>query len=146
METTYIILFLAVGQPEKKNPPRRHDSPEEEKQIMEEIRCRVVEHKDYAVPGLTLGILSDKLGISSARISRTVNRRTGRNFCRWLNEIRIREAVARLSNPARTCNISEIAYSVGFGDRTTFFRAFKQMTGTSPRDFCRSIKKIRCDS
>lgn len=113
---------------------------------MEEIRRRVVEHKDYTIPGLTLAILSGKTGISSTRISRAVNRTTGRNFCRWLNEIRIREAVTRLSNPCRTCNFSEVAYSVGFGDRTTFFRAFKQLTGTSPRDFCRSMEKLRCNS
>ncbi len=113
---------------------------------MEEIRRRVVEHKDYTIPGLTLAILSGKTGISSARISQVVNRTTGRNFCRWLNEIRIGKAIASLSDPARTCNFSEIAYSVGFNDRTTFFRAFKQITGISPRNFCRSMKKIRCDS
>ncbi len=146
METTYIILFFTACRPEKRKSSQRRDALEEEKRIMKEIHRRVVEHKDYTIPGLTLAILSGKLGVSSAQVSRAVNRITGRNFCRWLNEIRIKEAVVRLSSPARICNISEVAYSVGFGDRTTFFRAFKQLTGSSPREFCRSMEKIRCNS
>ncbi len=113
---------------------------------MAEIRRRVIEQKDYLRPGLTLTSLSDKLGVNRVYISRAVNRNTGRHFCRWLNEIRITEAIARLSDPDCTCNFSEIAYDVGFNDRTTFFRAFKQITRSSPRDFCRSIEKKCCNS
>ncbi len=127
-------------------PPKYRGSSEKERKVMEKLHHCVVEQKDYLLPGLTLGNLSEKLGVSSACLSRAVNRNTGRHFCRWLNEIRIMDAVERISDPACTWNFSEIAYGTGFNDRTTFFRAFKQVTGRSPRDFCRSVEKKCCNS
>ncbi len=110
---------------------------------MEDISRLIVEHKEYLHPELTLGSLSVRTGINTTYLSRAVNRTTGLGFSRWVNELRVAEAVSRLSDPERTCNFSQIAYEVGFNDRTTFWRAFKQITGSSPREFC---KKKCCDS
>ena len=133
----YRRLSSQAGMPDR-TKPERGEATEEQRCVMDRIRYHVIEQKAYLLPGLTLANLSDRLGVNTGSISRAVNSHTGRHFCRWLNELRIGEAVVRLSDPGRTCNFSEIAYGVGFNDRTTFFRAFKQITGTSPRDFCRS--------
>ena len=137
----YRRLSIQTDMSDKAEPGLREDT-EEQRRVMDKICYYVIEQKGYLLPGLTLAYLSDKLGINTGSISRAVNNNTGRHFCRWLNEMRIGEAIVRLSDPARTCNFSEIAYDVGFNDRTTFFRAFKQVTGTSPRNFCRSISVV----
>ncbi len=138
------IVYIRKIRPVAKT--ERRECSDRERRIMVMIHRRVVEQKDYLHPDLTLASLSCKLGVNTSYISRAVNNSTGRHFSRWVNEIRITEAIARLSDPARDSNFSEIAYDVGFNDRTTFFRAFKQITGTSPREFCRSIEKKCCNS
>ncbi len=130
---------------EKLSPRKRCDPTEAEERVMTEIHRMVVEQRYYLTPGLTLETLSDKLGLTRVSLSNAINRNTGCHFRRWLNEVRIEEALVRLSDPGRTCNFSEIAYDVGFNDRTTFFRAFKQIVGTSPREFCRTVEKKCCE-
>ncbi|NDV84870.1 helix-turn-helix domain-containing protein [Bacteroides sp. 51] len=104
--------------------------------LMEQIRQLMSEDKVYINPNLTLGDIAAMLGVNRNYTSATINRCTGSNFANFINEYRISEAISIMSvkkNAALT--IDQIAYSSGFNDRKSFYRAFKKITGLAPSEF-----------
>ena len=69
--------------------------------------------------------------------SKAINVNGGKNFRSLLNEYRIREACQRLSDADRYGHLTlqAIAESVGFVSASSFIRAFKQVTGTTPSNY-----------
>ena len=58
----------------------------------------------------------------------------GLSFSRFVTTQRLERAMTMLLDPAcAAMRISDIAYAVGFGDLTTFNRAFRQRYGDTPR-------------
>ena len=74
----------------------------------------------YKDPDLNLTSLSEKLGISSHQLSELVNKHKGKNFSRYVLEIRVDAAIKLL----KTCpdhTILSIAYDVGFCSNAAFY-------------------------
>ena len=90
--------------------------------------------------GLTIGEMADELSVPEHKLRHAINRDLGyRNFPAFVNGYRIDAAKAALSAPENAQKtILEIAYDVGFASLGPFNKAFRAMTGTSPRDFRRS--------
>lgn len=90
--------------------------------------------------GLTIGQMAQELNIPEHRLRQAINRDLGyRNFPAFVNGYRIDAAKAALSAPENAQKtILEIAYDVGFASLGPFNKAFRAMTGTSPRDYRRS--------
>jgi AraC-like DNA-binding protein len=58
---------------------------------------------------------------------------TGLSFSRFVNEERLKRAMAMLLDPAcAEMKIGDIAFAVGFGELTTFNRAFRRRYGDTP--------------
>lgn len=90
----------------------------------------------YRDSSLTLDSLARLLGVNRETVSRSINRTTGKNFTRFLNEYRIKESI-RLISARRNyaINFDDLSEQVGFNNRSTFYRAFKQITGLPPGEF-----------
>jgi AraC-like DNA-binding protein len=59
---------------------------------------------------------------------------SGLSFSRVVTEVRLQHAIAMLLDPAcAAMRISDISLAVGFGDLTTFNRAFRRHFGDTPR-------------
>src|SRR5258708_25402324 len=68
----------------------------------------------------------------------------GKNFNDFINEYRIREVARKMQDPAYDrITLLGIAYDCGFNSKTTFNRAFRQMTGKSPAEYKNYLKKER---
>ncbi|QGX97249.1 AraC family transcriptional regulator [Roseovarius faecimaris] len=95
--------------------------------------------------GLTIGEMAEELGVPEHRLRHAINRDLGyRNFPAFVNGYRIAAAKAALSAPENAQKtILEIAYDVGFASLGPFNKAFRAMTGTSPRDFRRMVSDDR---
>lgn len=119
------------------------DKPEaptkEDRRIMALADREMAENGSFREADFTLDTLSDRLGIRRNALSRAVNRTTGGNFNSYVNGHRIKEAVRIISETDRgqLC-IEEIYERVGFGNRNSFYRTFKQFTGLTPVDFRKS--------
>ncbi len=95
----------------------------------------------YRNSTLTLDTLARLLEVNRETVSRAINRSTGKNFTRFLNEYRIKEAIHLLSAEHRgKINFDELSEQVGFNNRTTFHRTFKQITGLPPNEFRKKIR------
>jgi AraC-like DNA-binding protein len=71
----------------------------------------------------------------SVRYVQLLFERSGTTFTRFLMEQRLLAAHARLSNVlTRTASITQIASECGFGDLSTFNRAFRRRFGATPSD------------
>jgi AraC-like DNA-binding protein len=58
---------------------------------------------------------------------------SGTSFHSFVAEERLKRAVAMLRDPACALKISDIALETGFGDLSTFNRAFRRRFGDTPR-------------
>ncbi len=75
--------------------------------------------------------------LESSYFSSYFRAKVGITFTDWLRQVRIVKAMELMK--ASDFSITHIAYEVGFGDLRTFERAFKQHTGTTPREFKKSV-------
>lgn len=99
----------------------------------------IEEETGYRESGLTIGALAARLDVQEHRLRRVINRDLGfRNFSDFLNHYRLRDARARLADPAEArVPVLTIALDLGYGSLSPFNRAFKATTGLTPREYRR---------
>ncbi len=85
----------------------------------------------YRNPDLKLGDLARLLNISSHQLSQLLNDNLHKSFSNYLNEFRIRKACELIASDA-DLKIEAIGYEVGYSSKSTFFAAFRKITGTTP--------------
>lgn len=87
--------------------------------------------KIFLQDNLTIEAVADHLGLSLHQISEYLNQIVGKNFQQFVNEFRIRHACDLLkSDPARS--VLEIGFISGFGTKSSFNAAFRNIMGCSP--------------
>jgi AraC-like DNA-binding protein len=80
---------------------------------------------------IALKDVAAEVGLSPSRFARAFKISTGIAPYRWYMEARIRKAKQLLLR--RTTPLSEVAKQTGFADQSHFTRAFRRVTGSSPR-------------
>jgi len=103
------------------------------------------EEKIYRQNNLSLEILSKKLNTTKHSLSQVINEHFKMNFFNLLNKYRIAEAKEILKNDInKNLTIIDIAYDVGFNNKVTFNKAFKQETeGLTPREYLKTIDRSK---
>ncbi len=98
-------------------------------------RLRRVKAYVEQCPGedLSLSAAAEVAGLEAKYFSAYFRRKTGLCFSDWVARIRVAQAQAMMQ--ARDYSVTEVAYSVGYKDVRTFQRAFKRLTGMTPRSF-----------
>ncbi len=94
------------------------------------------ETKIYRDATLGLDSMSEKLNISGNYLSQLVNKLSGCNFADYVNGFRIEDAKAKLKDPEfANYTIISIALESGFNSKSTFYNAFKKLTGILPKEY-----------
>lgn len=104
-------------------------APPPDAELWERLQRYMAEHEPHLDPGLTLARLARKLGAPAKALSTTINRATGQNVSRFVNEARIRAAQAAL---LRGESVTEAMLSAGFNTKSNFNREFLRVAGDSP--------------
>lgn len=86
---------------------------------------------------LSLELVARHLGVSSTYVSRLFNNSVGYSFTYYINTLRINYAKYLLQETTRP--ITQISFDCGYENVRHFNRVFKEMTGTSPRAYQRSL-------
>lgn len=86
--------------------------------------------------------VAERLGISTGYLSQIVNAITGDNFANYINQYRV-EAVKEmiLNAEFENYNLLTMGLESGFTSKTTFYNAFKKVTGQTPKEY-RNSKKM----
>ena len=90
---------------------------------------------------IRLAQLADIAGMSTSAFSRFFKLHTGRNLTDYIIDMRLGAASRLLVDTARS--ISEISFSCGFNNLSSFNRIFKKKKGCSPSEFRENYHKTR---
>lgn len=82
---------------------------------------------------ISLESISNALHINKSHISRLFNKRLNVGFINYINSLRIRKACEMLKS--NNFSITEIAFSVGYNSVRSFNRCFREIRGTSPKQY-----------
>lgn len=105
-----------------------------EESFVDDVRMHVMNALRSGQP--TLEAIAEELHMSSRTLQRRLERE-GASFGSVLDDVRRSAALAYLRD--RHVAISEAAYLLGFSEPSTFYRAFKRWTGSTPADYRRSV-------
>ena len=98
------------------------------------LHCVMETEKLYTNPDLSLSNLAAYLGTSNTFLSILINKGLDKNYNDFINEYRVREFQKKIYLPENEhFSFLGIAYDCGFNSKATFNRAFKKMTGLSPK-------------
>ena len=85
---------------------------------------------------LTLGDLSEELGISNHNLSEVINKAFNKNFYDLINTYRVEEVKEIIKNPDFShYSLLAIAFEAGFSSKSSFNTIFKKLTNTTPSEF-----------
>ena len=101
----------------------------EKKELMDNVLGYVEKH--YAEK-LTLSDIAGRFYVSESTISQTFRKKMGVSFYHWVTQRRLIAAKLLIEEGKL---LEEVAETVGFTDYSSFFRAFKQEFGISPRQY-----------
>jgi AraC-like DNA-binding protein len=151
----YWIGYLGLRQPEILAPlesatkPLRASPPPEKpryarsgmdmdtaEQIKERLLTFMEREKPYLQSQLTLVDLASALEISPHNLTEVINTQFGVHFYDFVNGYRVREAQARLVDPAYVhLTVLAIGLESGFNAKSSFNAVFKKHTSRSPSEF-----------
>lgn len=101
--------------------------------LAERFCDEVIHRKRYLTPRYSLDDAASRLGASRYDLSHAVNDCLGKSFCRFVNELRVADAMHLMrSADGRRMKVRRIAELTGFSDRKTFCRVCKEITGHAP--------------
>ena len=99
-------------------------------------RMELVSVKNYMdehyVEKITLDDLEAQFFINKYYMCHTFKKQTGITIKEFMNTRKITKAKQMISEGA---DIMGLCYECGFNDYSTFYKAFKKLTGKSPKDF-----------
>ncbi len=115
-------------------------SPQQMGALKQELVSLMEEQRVYLQPDLTLPELADSLACSVNHLSQVINAGFGISFFDYLNQYRVKEAMALLAPcEGETPTVLAVALQVGFNSTSTFYVAFKKVTGQTPAQYRRSL-------
>ncbi len=113
------------------------------KELSLELKLKLMklldQDKIYLRNDLGLLDIAEMLKVSRNHASQVINEHFNLSFYDFINKYRIIEA-EKMINEDLNLNLTEIAYTVGFNNRISFYKAFKKFTGLTPSQYSKSHK------
>lgn len=106
----------------------------EAKKLHDKIHQLMIEDELYKDANLKLAELANRLNILPHRLSQFINDNLDKNFTVFVNEYRIGHAKNLISSGSHL-KLESIGYECGFNSKSTFYTAFKKITGMTPSQF-----------
>ena len=116
---------------------------EETEQLCRRLEEYITQHKPYKEKDLKLSTLAQAINITSHKLSFLLNNNYKLSFGDFINTYRINSIKEQMTLPKNLQHftIEALAYEAGFSSRSAFYTAFKKLTGASPVEFARNMKK-----
>lgn len=134
----YLILLLIVFRNsqqtiffEEKEKYKNKEIDTETQVLMEQKLLILVERQLFLDPNFTLEIAAKELNVTKHLLSQYINEALGKSFSNLIKEYRIEKAKQLLATKSNF-TIEGLGYDSGFTSKSTFFTAFKKITGFTP--------------
>lgn len=138
----YLVILLLIFT-RKKDPGflnrhvkygNRRIDEDEAKILHQNLNKLMQEELLFKDANLKLSDVARKLNVLPHHLSQYINDNLEKNFTNFLNEFRIEEA-QKLIQQSDHLKLESIGYECGFNSKSTFYTAFKKVTGTTPAKF-----------
>lgn len=107
-------------------------------QLLKKLEVLMEGEEIYRNPNLKLPDVAEKLNIIPHQLSQLVNDNLGKSFSTFINEYRI-EAAKKMLVTHSEYSLDAIGYEAGFNSKSTFYAAFKKITGTTPAKYKKGV-------
>ncbi|MCW3787658.1 ligand-binding sensor domain-containing protein [Plebeiibacterium sediminum] len=115
---------------------------EKSKALLSEIQDFVVKSEVYLNSDLKIGELAEQMNYSIHDISQAVNQNLNQGFTDFINYYRVEKVKNRLQDPKYSkFTLLAVAEKCGFNSKSSFYRAFKKVTGKTPSEYWNEIQK-----
>ena len=104
------------------------------RQISAEIEEVMRKEKPFLQPDLRVSDLARLLHTNRDYISKAIRLDKGMSFNEYVNRLRIEHAITLMKNNPQM-SVLDLSVRSGYTSQASFFRNFKQFTGTSPKQF-----------
>ncbi|MEM7182004.1 MAG: helix-turn-helix domain-containing protein [Spirochaetota bacterium] len=104
------------------------------KQLMQDLEVLMLQKRYYHDDEVRLEDVANELMITRNQLSRILNEQYQKNFYQFLNHYRILEAKELLLQEP-PLSVLDIAFSVGFKSKSSFYKNFVQTTGVTPGSY-----------
>lgn len=101
--------------------------------LLDDLATYIARDQPYLIPSLSLRDVAEAMGYSRNQISFALNHALGTTFYAFINRARI-EHILRSTSLPHDGAIQDLAESAGFRSVSTFYAAFRTVTGRRPRD------------
>ena len=134
----FVLLFLNWLRVRRKKEPvvSRNEltSEPDVTNILKRTRQLMEEKQLYLNSDLKLPDVASLLDISPRKLAEYIKEHEDCSFAQFINEYRIEHA-KRLLQEQPEKKLTQVAIESGFANETSFFRTFKSITGTTPREW-----------
>lgn len=120
---------------------KKTESFTKEHSYFKKLEDLCINHHIYRDSTLDRDKVAEMLGISSGYVSQLVNTVTGDNFTTYINLYRVEAVKILILNPEfDNYSLLAIGLECGFSSKSTFYNAFKKITGTTPNAYRKKHK------
>jgi len=121
---------------ENNAPEESREAITEDNLYFQKLEFLCKEQHIYTDSTLNREKVAEKLGISPGYVSQIINTITGDNFTHYVNQYRVEAVKEMISNPEyENYNLLTMGLESGFTSKTTFYKAFKKVTGLTPNEY-----------
>ncbi len=106
--------------------------------LLRDLQTWFDDSQAFLQPGLGLQQVADATGYTRNQISYALNHALGQSFYRHLGRARVQHAMAQ-PQAFRQHSMNELAQSLGFRSVSGLYRAFRDLTGLTPRQWQEGI-------
>lgn len=144
----YLIVLLLIFRNsnesttffEEKEKYKNREIDKQTLQLIEQKFSLIVNKELFLNPNFTLDDAAKELKITKHILSQYVNEILGKSFSSLIKEYRVEKAKQLLATESNY-TIESLGYDSGFNSKSTFFTAFKKITGLTPAEYQKSKLK-----
>lgn len=104
--------------------------------VIRRIKDKMEQEKLYLDEALSLQTLSKSINESPNLISMIINQQLQISFPDFVNQYRVEESIRIMKeSQSQKYSMEGIAFECGFGNRTSFYNAFRKMKGCTPNQY-----------
>lgn len=120
---------------------KKTESFTKEHSYFKKLEDLCINHHIYRNSTLDRDKVAEMLGISTGYVSQLVNTVTGDNFTTYINLYRVEAVKSLILNPEfDNYSLLAIGLECGFSSKSTFYNAFKKITGITPNAYRKKHK------
>ena len=106
------------------------------REAAEAVEAYMSAEKPHLDPRLTVERLAEVVGLAPRELSNVIGNSPDGTFYNFVNRFRVDEARQLLTDPAEArTSVEAIGLMAGFRSRSTFYEAFKRITGVTPAQY-----------